>query len=1263
MTLRSWLNFFRRNKAPEGTQPLQLWWVAIQPDGVSFQPTELADSTCLQGVDLDGLLCQLVDDGYAEETAHGCFLSWDGFYAMERHAGYAGAREALGLPAATPLRPSLVSRGSLTDHDFAIVLGPWSTPSGSQEDVQLTGAMLQSSHSSGLLSHEQWQLVQSVRAFARRGEAEHDGRQHRLAWGRIRREARAANAKLSDFLHRSVVLTPEKLSIDMRKSVHVTDDSVVEVIPGFEEAPSDWLVAFDKSGSVLGQYDLPTEEGVVQVLIEPKVRTVLEEIKRMPGRLMAGSRAQAFVVNPYATLGPDAAAVIDEQQFEQARVDAGLVYERFTPLVERNSRDQLERVGLLIEMVGSHGPTGQPRWLSHEELSQFINKVERSLARLYQLVSWQGHDFEVSPDTAAHLECLKSVLGEIARTTLLVSQDKVYDLSRYSARINGIGIEQPLYSPYIAKLRDNEGWFPDNVQPYISYQDDKTGEMVIVPADKPTLDAIRQAMERAERDGEVTITLPGIALPMPVTEAASILQTLGDVQKDIERGKFNPSQSPEAMRVTRPQSKRLLLADNVEVLGYSEGETQSRSAILLNYDRKPQMPSGIQAGYAMLPHQEEGLAWLQHLHRQREIGIAHGALLADDMGLGKTFQLLAYMAWYFENHPEAPPALVVAPVSLLENWQEEAGKFFLPGCLPMLTAYGDGLEALRVPNSLIDERLRNQDGLVKFLRPGWIGSARIVLTTYETIRDLEFAFAAEGWSIMVCDEAQRIKNPAAMVTRSVKKQNAWFKVACTGTPVENTLVDLWCLFDYFQPGLLGALNEFGDLYRKPIEGRDEGAGLKQLEALRTCVMPQILRRTKAEVAKLPPKIVVEDCQRLPLSDYQRQLYSMAVQRFRHHQNTGEPSPFKNHLGLLHYLRLVCSDPHLPGLGAFKPEPLAEYRNKAPKLDWLLETLTDIRAKGEKVIVFCEFREIQRLLQYYIHEATGYKPDIINGDTKASAKAVDSRQKRIKAFQSLPDFGVIILSPVAVGFGVNIQKANHVVHYTRTWNPAKEDQATDRAYRIGQERVVYVYYPSVWTAEFDTFDTRLDKLLNAKRSLADDILQGARDVQPADFKLADIVPPSSSIGWNDRVVLDMALRMEPDYFEGLVCVLWGKQGYISYRTPSAGDNGVDVVAIASKRGQLVQAKSSVRDNAALGWDAVAEVLGGHAYYQRRHPGIDFSKVCITNQYFNGQAHDNARLSHVELIEQPQLAELLDRHRITMLEVEQAIYADWNGGGFQ
>jgi SNF2 family DNA or RNA helicase len=155
---------------------------------------------------------------------------------------------------------------------------------------------------------------------------------------------------------------------------------------------------------------------------------------------------------------------------------------------------------------------------------------------------------------------------------------------------------------------------------------------------------------------------------------------------------------------------------------------------------------------------------------------------------------------------------------------------------------------------------------------------------------------------------------------------------------------------------------------------------------------------------------------------------------------------------------------------------------------------DTERRAEKALVFCEFRDMQQMLAHYIATNFGFMPDIINGDAPAAAKADASRQARLRGFQAKPGFGVIILSPLAVGFGVNIQAANHVIHFTRTWNPAKEDQATDRAYRIGQTKDVTVYYPTVFANDFDTFEVKLDRLLESKRELADDMLNEAGDVK-------------------------------------------------------------------------------------------------------------------------------------------------------------------------
>ncbi|USE77560.1 SNF2-related protein [Cupriavidus gilardii] len=1248
---------FKKAPAPKNRGWQRRWSEA----GIHVTPcSSLGNGIELGDPMLVGYLSQMADEGFAVETSEGYLIGWDELYAALASPSYTALPDALALPSFATARAILRSSNSLTDGTFSIAIAGWRLEDGRRIDTRPVGPLLEVEGQQSLLQPRQWSLLREVVSFAKRPESERNDLSHRQRWGRIRKLAVAADAQLDDFLHRSVVLTPEKLQIGLRKSSAVTDDRVVEIEPTFDGAPTNWLASFDRAKQVRDRYDIVTPDGIVQVLISPKVRTVLQEVKRLPGRRVAGARAQAFLLNPYSTLGADANDVIEEGQLEKAREDAGLAYERFAPVFERDGSGYPRRVGLLIETATAAGPaSSETQWLDDARLSSFVQALDRARSMRYQLLAWDGFDLVLDGNAENHLADLRDALARRQTPPPLVSYEQVHNLAGYSARIEGIGVEKPYNSPYIEKKNDGSSWFPDNVRANWTIPRSDGGTPMDVSLSREQVRRLKAELAEAELAGKAEIVSAVLPGRVAVDDAKKLVQASEQAFEDFSTGKTPDGATWDKVNNHLGPKKQLVLRANIQVLEYEELRREALQAVPV----QPRIPAGIRPGFSLMPHQLAGLAWMQHLYSLQTEYHVRGAVLADDMGLGKTFQLLALMASLREREPDLPPMLVVAPVSLLENWAEEADRFFMPGTLRVLTAYGDSLAALRVPRAQIEQRLLAEDGLVKFLRPDWIGDANVVLTTYETLRDLEFSFAAQRWSLMVCDEAQRIKNPAAMVTRAAKKQNADFRIACTGTPVENTLADMWCLFDYVQPGLLGALNDFGQRYRKPIEAKtdDERA---RVEELRAKIEPQILRRLKADVAKdLPPKIIDEACKSLPLSQVQRSLYAQAIESFKKREDPAAGSPFKNHLGLLHYLRLVCTDPRRHGLSVFTSEALQDYREKSPKLDWLLRQLRDIKARGEKVIVFCEFRDIQRLLQHYIESEFGFRPDIINGDTTTAPAHAASRQKRIKAFQSAEGFGVLVLSPVAVGFGVNIQAANHVVHYTRTWNPAKEDQATDRAYRIGQKKPVHVYCPVVRADDFVTFDVKLDQLLSYKRELAEDMLNGAGDLTPGNFDLAEVVPGAYANDIDPRVTLDMALRMTWQHFECLAASLWNKRGYASYRTPGTSDNGVDVVALNGIKGQLVQAKTSRNEGTTLGWDAVKDVVTGEAFYRRRHPGVTFQKVSLTNQYFNRQAHENAALNGVELLEQPELAKMLLEYEVTMLDVERMLYADWQPAGIE
>ena len=249
----------------------------------------------------------------------------------------------------------------------------------------------------------------------------------------------------------------------------------------------------------------------------------------------------------------------------------------------------------------------------------------------------------------------------------------------------------------------------------------------------------------------------------------------------------------------------------------------------------------------------------------------------------------------------------------------------------------------------------------------------------------------------------------------------------------------------------------------------------------------------------------------------------------------------------------------------------------------------------------------------------------------------------------------------MGFGVNIQAANHVIHFTRTWNPAKEDQATDRAYRIGQTKDVFVYYPVVVADDFTTFDAKLDVLLAWKRGLSADMLNGAGDLNPADF--GDLEEPGGGSAFGKEPLTgDDLTSLDADAFEAFCAVLWNKFGYSrSYRTRRVGDGGVDVVAIKGKTGILIQCKSSAIEGRELGWEAVKDVVAGSASYAAKHPGVKFSLAAVTNRRFNGTARAQANLNHVEILDHEDLSRMLAERPVTRGELGQFLFAGWQADG--
>lgn len=1017
---------------------------------------------------------QLLEEGRACEQQHGVLVRWPTLYAVLDDEAHASSLVLLSLPDQAVEVPVLISAGSPSDDYFRIVLDAWATPDASIRRRGRTGAVLVTDEGPRLLSRDAYRLVSEVEQLesTRAGLSPAD---RMLAMGRIQALARQCGARMDAYLASTPVVVPEALDLELRDH-DVGGTRVVEVAPRPEGAPERWLEQFDRYQSVRPRYDVTLPDGgMAHVVLPEPVREVASAIKALPGRRMGGAEAAAFLQNPYPFLGEDSEKVLPPESFEQAKRAAGLVEWELDLQPEEQGW-----VGVLVDPTGERDDefvgtvdVGQGR--------ELLSAAEAAQGAGLGALRWKGRDIALSGVTLQSLERLAQI--SVAESACLLSDAGEWlDLAHYSDRVVGFD-GKVIHVPRIAKADAAKDWtegeFPpvtiDSVEPATG----KVSRRAVAPED---MQELHRRVRDAETSGAARVAVPGADIEVPTAEARSWVEAAKETLR-----KSGPNlQTPRAPAPSARLALRIL--HNIEQLEYAAAPPN-----LADVEPALEMPRALRPEIRLQSHQREGVAWMQARFRQIPDGI-RGVLLADDMGLGKTLQSLCLMAWYRETSLLPRPCLVIAPVSLLENWKREIEKFLDGSQGATVTLYGEHLAQYRLRGDDVPAELR-ASGVRKALRSGFARDAAFVLTTYETLRDFQLSLARERWGIVVCDEAQKIKTPGAMVTRAAKALQAEFRIACTGTPVENSLADLWCLFDFFQPGLLGSLRDFTATFRKEIELKGDGHE-ELVEVLRSQIDPWVLRRMKQDVAELPPK--TEKPCLLPMSARQRALYSAAINQFRDAMQIKGKERTNALLGLLHRLRMICANPLAVARDDADFLSVDEHVAHSPKLAWLLEQLGQIRDKGEKAIVFSEYREIQRLIQQAVASRFGFRPAVVNGSTTVDVSADDSRQAIIDAFQAKPGFGVIVLSTTAVGFGVNIQAANHVIHFTRPWNPAKEDQATDRAYRIGQEREVFVYCPTVAGEGFESFEQRVAGRLAVKRGLSTDMLAPEQNIGMEEF---------------------------------------------------------------------------------------------------------------------------------------------------------------------
>lgn len=681
---------------------------------------------------------------------------------------------------------------------------------------------------------------------------------------------------------------------------------------------------------------------------------------------------------------------MEQDQFEKDRVEAGFCFLRFSLHPLLNGAELIESVQLRLDALS--GPDANPAGLlfrSLNELLVFVDELRNKLAAGLPCGFWRGYELELSDFSQLQLDGVVALLGRWQSELFGTVFDGVFDLAQYGQRVIGFGVAQAPISPFLLR-KSGQQWLPAALLDALGMDGALLAKW---DTDNPVLLAqLEQNIAQAQRETKRTVLIPGLETIVPLGTGQAVVAAWADKLQLPEGG---------GSRDTHPEKSVLLIEHNIEVLDYVE---RRAAALQQNPNVPPILPGSLLPDAALREHQQAGVAWLQHLFICSP-SLTSGCLLADDMGLGKTLQLLTFIAWHLEQPDCRDPVLIVAPVSLLDNWENELRRFFKPGFTGILKLYGHALASLRFPKKHLPPEIKAR-GVYNLLIPDWRRGAQIILTTYETLRDLEFSLARQHWSIVVCDEAQKIKNPAALVTQTAKALPARFKIACTGTPVENSLTDLWCLFDFIQPGHLGALNDFGKKYRQPANTRDQ-SDLKSLDELRALIAPQILRRMKADIAKdLPKKFESNACKHLLMSSGQLQLYKNEIANFKQRNELVEKMGGNTMaiLGLLHTMKMICAHPA-------SVAPDVDCLPASPKMLWLMQALGEIKELAEKVIIFTELRDIQRTLQLAVLDQFGLHVRVINGDTSASGNKGVSRQSLIDDFQAQPGFGIILDSSV------------------------------------------------------------------------------------------------------------------------------------------------------------------------------------------------------------------------------------------------------------
>lgn len=815
--------------------------------------------------------------------------------------------------------------------------------------------------------------------------------------------------------------------------------------------------------------------------------------------------------------------------------------------------------------------------------------------------------------------------------TLVLSPQSVFtgapfrfDRSEYSDRV----IE---YGAFIAKnysyLKGIEGgWLPEEGS--VGREDlDGIDEFDEPEVTEENVAILKKLIENALSNSKSSIAYQGKTYKLT---GAFIEKVMGKDDVTDSTGGSADGEKP------KEDKGNLISEENAESVGYEQANEQRRKKRREARFQKlgadlsmEQVLSGFKDSVVPFSYQKEGIRWMA----QNWKAGYQGVLLADDMGLGKTMQVLGLISGVKNAYAEKDmnSVLVVAPVSLLANWESEFIHFVKEGIFEeIVPLYG---------NSFRD--FKRGDDLRLDFSP--VAKNRIVLTSYETLRNYDISFGCIDWSFMVLDEAQKIKNPAALITNAVKSMKYDFAIAITGTPVENAWVDMWSIMDFVEPGRLRDLKNFCNTYQNQLKKlQGDMAGQEALgKKLEQELQPIFLRRQKTDYLEgLPHKEVIPKPVLMP--PVQREAYEKIIA-------LAKKGKKKDILQVIAMLRDTSLCPHLTSYSdsTFENMSVDVFFNMSARLKATFQTLVNIKARKEKVLIFVTSRKMQRILKRFLEKAFGISiQPPINGELIGL-----KRQQIVDDFNQKEGFAILILSAEAGGVGFNITAANHVIHLSRCWNPAKEDQATDRVYRIGQEKEVHVYLPIAQYEGGDSFDVKLDQLLQYKRSLSQSVIFPTADTEVDGQDMYNelvgwnnVMESESACGTSSYWTIEDTDKVTGDVFERMVAKLYASiPGYAAEETKQTNNYGVDVVVETdqkSRRGLLVGCRQMM--GASPSHDSVEAISSAIPFYEKQR-GYHFSGVVVTNALdFTSHDKERAAAAGVKLIARQDLTKLLERY---------------------